>query len=246
MNEDMIPIQFDSNFSFECSPSKSCFNECCRDLNQALTPYDILRLKNFLKIKSSEFLRKYTSMHKGPDTGLPVISFKPDPDSGHACPFVTEQGCSVYESRPASCRLYPLARAAVRVRGKGEIKQFFAVIEEPHCQGFKSDRTQSVKEWIKTQEVQIYNEMNDKLMDIISLKKRIIPGKLEGIQEDNFYLACYDLDGFRDRIINEGLLRDLNIPGDILDTIVKDDAALLDFGFKWIQYSLFARDIKFD
>ena len=242
----MIPVLLDEKFSFECSPSISCFNECCRDLNQFLTPYDILRLKNNLKLKSSVFLRKYTSMHKGPGTGLPVITFKPDPDSGHACPFVTKQGCSVYEDRPASCRMYPLARAITRSRETGEITEYFALIEESHCKGLREKKKQTVREWIETQEVQIYNKMNDKLMDIISLKNAIMPGKLEGKQEENFYLACYDIDTFRDAIINNGLFSDFIIPDSVLKKIEEDDIALLDLGFKWVKDFLFGRDMEFN
>jgi Fe-S-cluster containining protein len=246
MNEDMIPILLDEKFKFECSPSISCFNECCRDLNQFLTPYDILRLKNSLNIKSSEFLRKYTSMHKGPGTGLPVITFKLDPDSGHECPFVTAQGCSVYEDRPASCRMYPLARAITRSRETGEVTEYFALIEESHCKGKGKKKEQTVREWLSAQEVNIYNEMNDRLMELISLKNTILPGKLEGIQEDNFYLACYDLDLFRDRIFNDALLDDMVVPDAVLKNIKNDDLALLDFGFQWIRYFLFGKDMKFE
>ncbi len=246
MNEDMVPILPDEKLPFVCSPANSCFNDCCRDLNQFLTPYDILRLKNSLKLKSSDFLRKYTSMHKGPGTGLPVISFKPDPDSGHACPFVTKEGCSVYADRPASCRMYPLARAITKSRETGEITEYFALIEEPHCKGFGQKRSQTVKQWIKTQDVQIYNGMNDKLMEIISLKNSTMPGNLEGEQEDNFYLACYDLDTFREKIFNDAFLSKLDIPGTVLKKIKKDDIALLDFGFEWIKYFLFGKGMKFE
>jgi Fe-S-cluster containining protein len=246
MNEDMIPVLPEDKLTFECSSAISCFNECCRDLNQFLTPYDILRLKNSLKLESSEFLRKYTSMHKGPGTGLSVITFKPDPDSGHACPFVTKQGCSVYEDRPASCRMYPLARAITKSRETGEITEYFALIEEPHCKGFKEQKDQTVKQWINNQGARIYNEMNDKLMEIISLKNMTRPGNLVGIEEDNFYLACYDLDSFRDKIFNDSLLSDLNLPDLVLDKIKEDDVALLDFGFEWVKYFLFGKVIKFD
>ncbi|MCK5543190.1 MAG: YkgJ family cysteine cluster protein [Desulfobacterales bacterium] len=246
MNDDMIPILPEERLTFECSSASPCFNECCRDLNQFLTPYDIIRLKNNLKLKSSEFLRKFTSMHKGPGTGLPVITFKPDPDSGHACPFVTKQGCSVYADRPASCRMYPLARAITRSRDTGEITEYFAIIEEPHCKGFEAQKDQTVKQWIDTQDVKIYNEMNDKLMEIISLKNMTRPGNLVGAEEDNFYLACYDIDSFRDKIFNNDLLSGLSIPDFVLDKIKEDDIALLDLGFEWVRYFLFGKDMKFD
>ena len=50
----------DSRFKFSCQPGVTCFNQCCRDVNILLTPYDVLRLKNRLGISSGEFLKKYT------------------------------------------------------------------------------------------------------------------------------------------------------------------------------------------
>ena len=46
MDAKIIPLTADTAFSFDCSPAVPCFNACCRDLNQALSPYDILRLKD--------------------------------------------------------------------------------------------------------------------------------------------------------------------------------------------------------
>jgi hypothetical protein len=76
MNDEMKPLSLDDRFCFECSKDRSCFNECCKDINQFLTPYDILRLKGHLKITSSVFLEQYTNQHTGPETGLPIITLK--------------------------------------------------------------------------------------------------------------------------------------------------------------------------
>ena len=43
----MEPIQH-GKFSFACHPDVPCFTKCCSDLDLALTPYDVLRLKNRL------------------------------------------------------------------------------------------------------------------------------------------------------------------------------------------------------
>ncbi len=275
MTEEMIPIGVDEPLSFECSTDVSCFNACCRDLNQFLTPYDILRLKQHLVITSGEFLKKYTSRHNGPESGLPVVTFKPDPASGNACPFVRESGCSVYPDRPTSCRMYPIARAIVRSRQTGEITEHFALIQEPHCNGFaekngyrnrtanknghskhelnKSKSPLTVREWLEVQEVAQHNFMNDKMMEIISLKNRIIVGKLDGADADKFYLACYDLDNFRAKIFEngqpeKGLLKDLikngTISESMLENIKTDDIALLNLGLAWIKNMLFGIDIK--
>ena len=75
MIEDMIPVTLQNFMNFNCNCDNECFNECCSDLNQALTPYDVLRLKSSLGISSQDFLKTYTSLHYGPESGLPVIEF---------------------------------------------------------------------------------------------------------------------------------------------------------------------------
>ena len=151
MENRMIPIAGDDTFKFACSPAVSCFNACCRDLNQFLMPYDILRLKNRLGITSTAFITQYTSQHIGPETGLPVLTLKADPAAGLECPFVSPSGCRVYEDRPASCRMYPLARAVSRNRETGRITEHFALIREDHCRGFDEGREPTVGEWIAAQ-----------------------------------------------------------------------------------------------
>lgn len=246
MEDEMIPVNLDDTMQFDCHSQNACFNDCCRDLSQALTPYDILRIKNNLKIASQKFLRQYTSRHTGPESGLPIIEFKANPQTGHACPFVSDKGCSVYQDRPGSCRLYPLARAVARSRQTGQIMEYFALITEDHCKGFGKQTEQTVKEWLAGQDVAGHNFQNDKLMLLISAKNAILPGRLDAIQADNFYMALYDIDEFKDRIFNQDLLKNLNIPSVILDDIRENDEKLLDFGIKWIQYKLFGKEMQFE
>jgi len=239
MTEDMRPVNLQDLMTFDCCRENDCFNNCCQDLNQALTPYDALRLKQNLKIPSQVFLKTYTCLHFGPESGLPVIEFKPNPGRGYKCPFVTPEGCSVYEDRPGSCRMYPLARAITRSRQTGEITQYFALIEEPHCNGFGRQTGQTVTQWLKGQDVDEHNQENDKLLELISLKNRILPGKLEGAQSDMFYLALYDLDEFRAQIFEQSLLKEFTLPDELLRDIKTDDEALLNFGLNWVKYKLF-------
>jgi len=239
MSEDMIPVHERDAMPFKCCSENPCFNECCRDLCQALTPYDILRLKRNLGISSHQFLRKYTSLHYGPGSGLPVVEFKPNPATGHECPFVTLKGCSVYADRPASCRLYPLARAIAKDRSTGEVNEYFAIIEEPHCKGFGQKTDLTVREWMEGQAVDLHNLHNDKLMELISLKNKILPGKLEGAQSDQFYMALYDLDEFRSQIFEKNILKQVTLSASFLETLKTDDEALMDFGIAWVKNMLF-------
>ena len=240
MESKMFPVSINDKFQFSCSKDAPCFNECCRDLNQFLMPYDILRLKNRMKISSEEFLKKYTSRHTGPETGLPVVTLKPDTaDQSKQCPFVTPEGCKVYEDRPSSCRMYPLARMISRSRETGEITEHYALLKEPHCFGFGRGEPETVKEWINSQEITLYNEMNDKLIEFISLKNRIIPGPLDMKASSLFFMACYNLDVFRSHILNNGLPEGFNSAN--TDAAVNDDVKLLDLGYQWIKFVLFGK-----
>ena len=233
----MIPISLDDTFKFSCSAQVPCFNECCRDLNQFLTPYDILCLKSYLGMTSGAFLERYTTRHTGPETGFPVITLKP----GEAlkCPFVTESGCRVYDSRPSSCRMYPLARAVSRSRETGKITEHFALIKEPHCRGFEQRTTQTVRQWIENQKLAEYNEMNDRLMEIISLKSHTGPGPLDMKSSYFFHIALYDLDRFRSHIFQKGLLDDIHLDSAVLEAVKNDDVELLKLGHRWIKKILF-------
>jgi len=238
----VIPISIDDTFKFSCSAKVPCFNECCQDLNQFLTPYDILCLKNHLGMTSGAFLQRYTTQHTGPETGLPVIALKPG--DALKCPFVTKAGCSVYNARPSSCRMYPLARAVSRCRETGKITEHFALIKESHCRGFEQKTTQTVRhqtvrQWIENQKIAVYNEMNDLLMEIVSLKNHTRPGPLDMKSSHFFHIALYDLDKFRPNIFEKGLLDDLHFDPDTLEAVKNDDVELLKLGHRWIKQILF-------
>ena len=243
MENEFTPLAPDTVFNFACHNRVACFNQCCRDLNQFLTPYDILRLKNGLEMTSTAFLERYTTLHTGPDTGLPIVALKPEADSSMACPFVRPSGCSVYAHRPSSCRIYPLARAVTRSRETGRLTEHFALLKEPHCLGHGQDSTQTVRAWTASQELAAYNEFNDMLMEIIALKNRKGPEPLDMKSRLAFHMALYDLDRFRHRIFEKGLLGDADVdaeslcPG-LLDAARHDDTALLRIGHAWVKRML--------
>ena len=229
----------DEQFSFACSPDVACFNACCRDLNQSLFPYDILRLKGRLRLSSNEFLGRYTSQHIGPGSGLPIVTLKSNDRGRLTCPFVSEKGCSVYSDRPASCRTYPLVRAISRCRETGRITERFMLLNEPHCLGHKEPRKQTVRQWIEDQEIETYNYINDKLMQIIRLKNQVLPGPLDLKTCRLVYLALYDLDNFRNQFFNNRLLDNIDVDPQKLAATETDDTALLEVAIEWVKQELF-------
>ena len=245
MENEFTPLSPDDPFRFCCHKKVACFNECCHDLNQFLTPYDILRLKNGLGLTSIEFLEQYTTRHTGPETGLPIVALKPVSVSGLACPFVRPSGCSVYAYRPSSCRIYPLARAITRSRETGQVKEHFALLKEPHCLGHGQDKLQSVREWISDQELVVYNEFNDMLMDIIAQKNLKGTEPLDMKSQLAFHMALYDLDRFRVQVFEKGLLDEkgpddigldnAGLGSDLIEQARDDDIALLRVGHGWVN-----------
>ena len=254
-------LSLDDTFNFSCHPNIDCFNRCCGDLNQFLTPYDILRLKKRLKLSSGEFLKRYTTHHIGPGSGLPVVTLKParqcrvrrhcsSPASealaggmleydNLSCPFVSKAGCAVYPDRPGSCRIYPLGRILQRKPDQTTCEEFHIVIKEPHCLGFTESKEWTVRAWKQSQELSLYDEMNDLLMDIISLKNRSGRTRLTHEENELFYLACYDLDRFRNLVFEERFWETRVVEKEIINLLEEDDVALMRFGIEWIQDRLF-------
>ena len=240
MENDWIPLGRGDRFQFACGPDVPCFNACCRDLNQFLTPYDILRLKNHLDLTSGQFLGRFTETHLGPQTGLPVVRLKAAEDD-LCCPFVSTAGCRVYQDRPSSCRTYPLARAVTRSRETGALTEHFALMREDHCRGCGQGRIQTVKEWIVAQELECYNRYNDMLMELIGMKNQYHPAPLDLRRQRVFAMALYDLDAFRGHLRAHGVPRELAVPAQREVERMTDDAALLIFSHVWLKWALFGK-----
>ncbi len=233
-------LRLDDSFRFACNPEVPCFNQCCGDLVQFLTPYDILRLKQNLNLTSSEFLARYTRRHMGGETGLIVVSLKNSPDTGNACPFVSPEGCRVYHDRPSSCRSYPLARVAARSRDTGAIAEKYLLMKEPHCHGFEQDQRQTVRQWVEEQGLLPYNAMNDRLMEIISAKNRLAPGEPLDLASGNiFYTGCYDLDRFTEEIVRQGRLAEAGLDGGAAAAAGDDEEKMLELALTWVYRMLF-------
>jgi Fe-S-cluster containining protein len=235
---ELLPIEANETFRFACHTEVSCFNHCCRDLNQVLTPFDVLCLKNYLKLSSREFIQTCAVMYTGATSGLPVVSLRFGDHAEKRCPFVTAEGCSVYTARPSSCRIYPLARALRRNRADGCLSEHFAIVREPHCQGFEQTATRTVRQWVADQQLGAYLEMNDALMELIALKNQLQPGPLSKMHGQLARVAMYDVETLQAKALagelpamDAGPLHPLPPAG--------DDTAWLHWGLRWITRLLF-------
>ena len=232
------PLEQD-RFRFACRKALPCFTMCCANLDLALSPYDVLRLKNRIGLSSEAFLEKYTTVSINQAYGLPLVRLKMTEDEKNRCPFVTPDGCKVYEDRPGACRIYPLGLAASKIRPGHKAGEYYFAVREPHCLGFKQDVEWTVQEWIKNQGLDEYNAMNDLFMDIIAGKSANTIKALDDQKLRMFYMACYSLDDFRRFIFETTFLDKFDISPHGLSVIRTNDTELMKFSCKWLRFALF-------
>ena len=234
------PISADDSFKFECHPGVACFTKCCRNADMYLYPYDIVRLKNHLGITSDVFLAEYTVTAFRDNPYFPSVMLKMSPSEDKACPFLNDGGCSVYEHRPYSCRVYPVERAVSRIETKTKPHTFYFVACHPYCLGHNENRRLTISEWAKDQNTGEFETMNELWTEIDTVFRRNPWGE-QGTSSPAFkmaFMACFNIDQFK-KFIAESSFRDrFDMDAEQLQGVINSDAELLIFGFDWIKYFL--------
>lgn len=230
-------MDLDTRFKFHCGPGQECFNRCCSDVSILLSPYDVLRLKNRLRMHSSEFLEKYTLTLRSREKKIPVVLLRMNEET-QKCPFVADVGCSVYASRPWPCRMYPLGMAEPRVPNPAGHRCYF-LVQEPLCQGHKAGQEHSVREWIGEQGLEPFDQMQTAFLELMSHPGWESPEPLDQKKLDMYFLSLYDLDRFRRFVLETRFLDLFDVEETRLQAIASGDEELLEFAFDWLAFSLF-------
>lgn len=239
IQERLRPLQ-DGRFRFACHPSVPCFTECCRDLRLMLTPYDIVRLKSHLNMTAEAFVDEYCEIRFDEKRGLPMIHLAMKDDERKTCPFVSPQGCGIYPDRPGACRIYPIARASRLHKLHGTVIENYFLLQEAHCRGFEEDRCWTIEQWVSDQGLEIYHDMNNLWMEIItddSLGKRVLTEK----QRQMFFMASYDVEKFRHFVFIGRFLQLFEVSEEEVMEFQADDRALLKLALKWLGFSLLGK-----
>jgi len=226
------------SFRFECHKGLSCFTKCCSDVNIILTPLDILQLSRELKITTTEFLDKYTLAPITKDLELPVLLLKMN-DDDKKCPFLEEDGCSVYDVRPWSCRMYPIGMAIPPARAGKDPEPVFFLFEDDFCDGIKQNTEWTVEKWRSNQGVTEREELESGYRGIVSHPWFIGGRRLDPKRIEMFYMASYDLDTFRRFIFESTFLKRFKIEENKIEQLRTNDEDLLRFASTWLRYSLF-------
>ena len=235
-----VELKLDSVIQFDCHKNVSCFNACCKNIDIALTPYDIVRLKRRFGLESRDFVGAYTTPYPMDYHDLPGLKMNVKPGTTQ-CVFLAEEGCTVYDDRPAACRYYALGSMGVRKKDESEVEDIYFVVKEDHCRGHEEPKKLTVAQYRTEQEVEIYDDMNREWRDIV-LKKRS-SGPTVGRPSDRsmqlFDMCSYDIDSFREFIQSSGFSEIYEIDSDELETLLKDEDELLRFAMRFLKQVLF-------
>jgi uncharacterized protein len=220
---------------FQCRPGLPCFTSCCQDVNIFLSPYDILRMKNRLKISSGSFLETYTRTLLPGVGKIPIILLTMRSEDKR-CHFVTDEGCSIYEDRPWACRMYPLDKS-------DETGEYSFIVDPEKCQGQKENVPWVLKDWFEDQGLPPYDDM-DMRFRLVTQYPRLLEAGIDQPQVQRmFRMACYDLDTFR-RFVHETRFFDLfEVDEEVKERIVSDDVALLELAINWLRFGLVCGDV---
>ena len=230
----------DSEFQFRCHKEIACFNACCKNIDLQVLPYDILRLKKHFGITSSEFVGRYTVPYEMDAQGIPGLKMVTKPGTSE-CIHLTEEGCGVYENRPAACRYYALGSMGVRKKESKQVEDIYFVVREDHCLGHDEPHTQTVAEYRTEQGLDQYDDQNRHWRDLV-LKKRSAGPTVGAPSERSlqlFDMCSYDLDGFREFMQSAGFREVFDVPVDEEREMLADENKLLEFSMRFLEQILF-------
>jgi len=202
----------------------------------------VLRIRKHLNISSEEFLEKYTIQPFTKEQKLPVVLLKLLDDDKKHCSFVREEGCSIYEDRPWSCRMYPIGLASQKTRQEDPGNEFYFFQEDDFCEGRSSDQKWTIDEWMQNQGVEPY-EQSSSLFRAIVLHPAFDKGiDLSPQKMEMFHMVFYNLDKFREFVLNSTFLKRFEISKQTIEAIKDNDIKLMEFGVDWLKFCLFGEN----
>lgn len=205
-------------------------------------------------LSSGEFLKRYTIPLLG-EEGLPLVVLKMMEDENKSCPFVTQDGCRIYQDRPWSCRMYPVFPVSSK-------EEEFLIEEKPSCLGFmehfhgalsdsatihevlpfREEKQWTIDEWKKDQGIDIYDKMNESYKEITLHDYFRKGNKLDSGKTRLLYTACYDLNEFRRFLFETRFFDIYDVEKEVIEKIKEDEEELLSFGYRWVRFNLFWED----
>lgn len=132
-----------------CQDCAGC-SACCRGMGNSivLDPLDVFRIEKRLNKSFEELLQNHLELNVVDGIILPNLKLAGEEE---ACSFLNNEGrCSIHDSRPGICRLFPLGR----YYENHDYKYFLQVNE---CQ--RTNRTKvKISKWIDTPDYSRYRD----------------------------------------------------------------------------------------
>jgi hypothetical protein len=157
---------------------------------------------------------------------------------------MTEEGCSVYTDRPTACRYYPVGLLSTRRADENFDRMSYALVKEDHCKGHFEAREITIRDYRKEQGLEEYDDHGRGWRQLILKMKSAGPaiGSLSRTSLQFFFMACYDLDRFREFIKSEGFNATFELDDATRQALYTDDLALLKFGERMILQIMFGEE----
>ena len=240
-NMDRLPgiaLTDTDRFRFRCHSGLSCFNQCCRNLNLFLYPYDVLRLRKCLHLDSDQFLDRHVDVVLREGNHFPDVLLRMADNASKTCPFLRSEGCTVYPDRPDTCRTFPVEHGLLFNDRPGEEKIVSFFRPPDFCQGQHEDQELTCDQWAEDQDAVLHNRMTARWASIKALFHRNPwgPEGVNGPKGKMAFMAAYNIDRFRDFVFASSFLKRYRIKKALAKKLRASDRALLLFGFEWIQY----------
>ncbi len=224
-------------FRFRCHPGLACFNRCCHNLNLFLYPYDVIRLKQNLGMRSDQFIDRYVDIVLREGNHFPDVLLRMATDREQACPFLSDAGCTVYPDRPDTCRAFPVEHG-LHYGEPGTPPERIGFFRPPaFCLGGQGPAEWTLATWAQDQNAEEHHKMTLKWAGL----KRLFdqdPWQGQGPNGPRgrmAFMATYNMDEFREFLQSSSFLNRYKVKKDLLNRIRRDDTTLLRFGMDWVK-----------
>jgi hypothetical protein len=197
-------------------------------------------MKNRLNVTSDCFLAQHTFTAFRDNPYFPSVMLRMSDADGHACHFLTDDGCMIYEDRPISCRTYPLERAVARTGTNENRMDCYFIARHAYCLGHNETRKWTVEEWIEDQRIQKYNAMNNLWVEIDTLfrSKPWRERELNNPALKMAFMACFNVDRFKVFVCESTFFSRFEVSPEKIERIMNSDVELMKLGFDWIKFFL--------
>ena len=167
-------------------------------------------------------------------------------DDEKTCPFLSDAGCRVYPDRPHTCRAFPVEHGLYYDAAKNQTRLVHFFRPPDFCQGRFEKTAWTLTSWEADQEAAFYNQMTVRWAEVARLFQND-PFEGEGPygrKGKMAFMALYNIDAFRDFVLNSSFLSRYKVRSQLRMKIRSDDVALLKLGMAWIEMFLFGIQVK--